>query len=171
VGRFLDLVRERGEVDDTVVVYASDHGEMLGDHGRWGKSTWYTPAVGVPLIASGPGVRSGVVSDALVSLHDLSATFIDYAQAPAMPETDALSLRPLLLGHVETHRDCVISGLADWRLIYDGQHKLISERGEPDTLYDVSEDPWEDRDVAGERPDTARQLRDLLARELPDWVT
>ena len=39
-GRLLDAVAARGELDDTVVVYASDHGEMLGDHGRWGKSTW-----------------------------------------------------------------------------------------------------------------------------------
>ena len=171
VGRFVDLVRERGELDRTVVVYASDHGEMLGDHGRWGKSTWYTPSAGVPLIVSGPGTRLGAVDPALVSLHDLSATFLDYAQAPPLPDMDALSLRPLLEGQVHTPRDCVTSGLADWRLIFDGQHKLVSHRQASDAMYDLTEDAREDRDVAGERPDTVRQLRALLAREIPDWIT
>ncbi|MGH2354538.1 MAG: sulfatase family protein, partial [Chloroflexota bacterium] len=79
VGRFLDAVEARGELDRTLVVYSSDHGEMLGDHNRWGKSTYYQPSAGVPLIAAGPGVREGVTSDALVSLHDLTATFLEHA--------------------------------------------------------------------------------------------
>ena len=60
-GRLLDAVAARGELDDTVVVYASDHGEMLGDHGRWGKSTWREAAVRIPLVIAAPrgGVRRG----------------------------------------------------------------------------------------------------------------
>ena len=104
LGRFLDLVRERGELENTLVVYSSDHGEMLGDHGRWGKSQWYAASVGVPLIVSGPGVRRGIVSEALVSVHDLAATFVDYSRALPMPGMDAQSLRPLLEGKADAHR-------------------------------------------------------------------
>ncbi len=113
VGRMIDLVRQRGEFDNTVIVYSSDHGEMLGDHGRWAKSVWYTPSSGVPLIVSGPGIQSGVCSDALVSLHDLAATFLDYAQAAPLPDADTRTLRGHLEGHSERHRDFVISGLND----------------------------------------------------------
>ncbi|MFH1570341.1 MAG: sulfatase-like hydrolase/transferase, partial [Gemmatimonadota bacterium] len=67
VGRFVEAVAARGEQDRTVVVYASDHGEMLGDHGRWGKSTWHNAAAGVPLIVSVPQAPGGRVSQALVS--------------------------------------------------------------------------------------------------------
>ncbi len=53
MGRFLDAVKQRGELDNTIVIFASDHGEMLGDHNRWGKGTWHTPSTGIPLIAAG----------------------------------------------------------------------------------------------------------------------
>ena len=82
LGIFQDRLRDRGDLDNTVVVYSSDHGEMLGDHGRWGKSVPYQASAGVPLVMAGPGIAQGVRSDALVSLMDLAATFIDYADMP-----------------------------------------------------------------------------------------
>jgi len=164
VGRFLEVVAERGELDNTVVVYSSDHGEMLGDHGRWGKSTWYTPSAGVPLIVRAPGAAGGRVSDALVCLQDLAATFVDYAGATPMPEMEARSLRPLLEGTAARgmHREVAISGLGDWRLIVDGKHKLVVRAGEPDLLFDLAEDPREDRDLASQRPDVAERLGSRL---------
>jgi len=104
VGRFLDAVAARGERDNTLVIYGSDHGEMLGDHNRWAKSIWYQPSVGVPLIVAGPGVRQGMTSDALVSIHDLAATMLDYAGRAPLPGMDSRSFRPVLEGRAETHR-------------------------------------------------------------------
>ena len=158
VGRFVDVVQERGELDNTVIVYSSDHGEMLGDHGRWGKSTWYQPSVGVPCIVNGPGVQQGQVSDALVSLHDLAATFVDYAAAQPMPEMDALSLRNLLEGKAATHREYVLSGLDDWRLVFDGRYKLVIREGDDPILYDLKDDPLEDRNIAAELPEIVERL-------------
>ena len=173
VGRFLEVVAERGELDSTIVVYSSDHGEMLGDHGRWGKSTWYTPSAGVPLVIRAPGAAGGRVSDALVCLQDLAATFLDYTGAVALPDTEARSLRPVLegTGYEQAHRDVAISGLRDWRLVVDGRHKLVVRAGEPDLLFDLVEDPWEDRDLAPERPDVAECLRSRLQAEIPGWET
>jgi len=162
VGRFLDAVEARGERDRTLVVYASDHGEMLGDHGRWGKKTFYQPAVGVPLIVAGPGVQQNHVSDAPVSLHDLSATFLEAASAPPLPGADARSLRPLLTGAADSHRDVVCSGLYDWRLAYDGRHKLVDRPELPPLLFDLQEDPNEDRSIAGDAPSHVERLRRRL---------
>lgn len=167
VGRFLEAVAERGELDNTLVVYASDHGEMLGDHGLWGKSTWCTPSVGVPLLVAGPGVVSGRVSSALVSLHDLAATFLDYAGAPPLPGMDVLSLRELLGGRVAAHRPYVVCGLDQWRLIYDGRYKLVLRAEGAPLLFDLQQDPAEDINLA-DRPEyceVGERLRKALEQE------
>ena len=169
IGRFLEVVRHRGEEEGTVVVYSSDHGEMLGDHNRWGKSIYYQPSAGVPLAVAGPGVREGVESDALVSLHDLAATFLDFAGLPPLPGMDSRSLLPVLTGEAAVHRPHVRSGLARWRLVFDGRHKLVRiapEHGAgPYTLrlFDLTDDPWDTRDVAAERPAEVERLTPLLA--------
>jgi arylsulfatase len=163
VGRLIDAVKARGELDNTLIVYAADHGEMLGDHNRWGKSTWYTPSTGVPLIVAGPGVRQGVVSDALVSLHDLAATFLDYADLNPLPDMDAISLCSLLSGETDAHREHVSCGLDDWRMVFDGRYKLVVKAGEPPILYDIEVDPLEDTNVAAQHPEVVAWLETLLA--------
>lgn len=162
VGRMIDLVKQRGELDNTVIVYSSDHGEMLGDHGRWAKSVWYTPSAGVPLIVSGPGIRSGACSDALVSLHDLAATFLDYARAEPLPDADARTLRDLLEGRCLAHREHVISGLNNWSMIFDGRYKCVTRVDASPILFDIQEDPHELTDVAGTRPHLVGQLVEKL---------
>jgi len=162
VGRMIDLVEQREELDRTLIVYSSDHGEMLGDHGRWGKSVWHTPSSGVPLIVSGPGVRRSVVSDALVSLHDLAATFLDYAGAPPLPDSDARSIRGVVEGHCEDHRNHVVSGLNGWRMVFDGRYKYVTGAGEADLLFDLRQDPRELRNIADARPDIVGRLVALL---------
>jgi arylsulfatase A-like enzyme len=165
VGCYLDLVRQRGELADTLVVYSSDHGEMLGDHGRWGKSTWYAPSTGIPLIVAGPGVQQGLLSDALVSLHDLAATFLEYAEAAPLPDMDALSLCPLLRGHATGHRQVVISGLDGWRMAFDGRFKLVIRSGQPPLLYDLAADPFEDLNISFQEPQVVSRLLSAIERE------
>ncbi len=165
VGRMLEIVDDRGEWDDTLVVYSSDHGEMLGDHDLWGKQTYYHPSVSVPMIIAGPGVREGIVSDALVSLHDLAATFIDYASARTLPDMDSLSLRPVLEGQRESHRAVVVSELDSWRMIFDGRYKLVLEDGAQPLLFDLLEDPSELVNVAGSNGAEVERLTRALEKE------
>jgi arylsulfatase A-like enzyme len=165
VGRMIELVAQRGETDNTIIVYASDHGEMLGDHGRWGKSVWYTPSSGVPLIVSGPGIRSGVQSDALVSLHDLAATLLDYAQAAPLPAADSRTLRGHLEGRCEKHRDYVTSGLNDWNMIFDGHYKCVVGANASPMLFDIQEDPQELMNIADTHPQIVSQLVEKLDSE------
>jgi arylsulfatase A-like enzyme len=188
VGRLLDVVEERGELENTVVVYASDHGEMLGDHGMWYKRSPYRQSVGVPLLVSGPGVEArGVVEDPATTL-DLHATFRDLAGIDT-GENDSRSMRPYLAGETDAHRDVVTSGIYHWRLAFDGRHKLIRgfdpsvnyglDRDDVDVydetaltralaereplLFDLAADPDERRNVAADRPDVFDRLDDALA--------
>lgn len=169
VGRFIAEVERRGELENTLIIYASDHGEMLGDHGLWGKSTWYEPSVGVPLIIAGPGIVPGQRSEALVSLHDLTATMLDYCALPPLPGMDALSLRAVLEGQREHHREFVVGGLDDWRLIVTDRHKLVLRAGQPPLLYDLIADPWEDDNIAPQQPETVAHLQKLLL-EATGWM-
>ena len=165
VGAYLDELRARGDLDHTLVVYSSDHGEMLGDHGLWGKQTYHHPSVGVPLIVAGPGARQGHVSEALVALHDLSATFLDYAGLDPMPGMDGRSLKDVIEGRRTEHRRTVVSALGDWRTIYDGRYKLV-ERGDAEPiLFDLERDPLENVNRAEREVGKVGELRAALEAE------
>lgn len=177
VGIYVDRLRQRGELENTIIVFSSDHGEMLGDHNRWGKNVPYDPSLCVPLIVAGPGVENRR-SDALISLIDVGATFLDYAGAQPTDGMAARSFRPVLEGKADRHRDYVNSGLFHWRLVSDGRYKLVRgfdpkirplggsvPKGSPITyvLYDLQSDPLESRNVADSAPDIVARL----ARYLP----
>ncbi|MBT4096877.1 MAG: sulfatase-like hydrolase/transferase [Gemmatimonadetes bacterium] len=169
VGRFVAAVEARGELDNTIVVYASDHGEMLGDHGRWGKSTWHQASTGVPLIVAGPTVAGSSLCHEPVVLHDLTASFLDWGGAGPLPQMDGQSLRPLLAGQTQSHRAFAVSGLQDFRVVYDGRYKLVSFRDGAEFVFDREIDPWEDVDISKNEPATTARLRAALHSELPAW--
>lgn len=157
-GRFLDEVEARGEMGNTLIVYSSDHGEMLGDHGRFGKGSPYHPSLSVPLVVSGRGMRQCHTCDLPMTTLDLTATFLDYAGLTVPEDMDSRSLKPLLDGQTDEHRDVVLSGLRDWRMAYDGRYKLVRGPGDAVRLFDLDADPWETRDVAGEAPAQVERL-------------
>ncbi|MEM6334126.1 MAG: sulfatase-like hydrolase/transferase [Planctomycetota bacterium] len=165
IGCILDAVEQRGEAGKTLVVLASDHGEMLGDHGRWYKEVPHEPSVHVPLILAGPGVPRGHVRDDLVELIDIGPTLLT---AAGLPVPDHFDARPLPT-HGGTARDHQLLGLKSWQvLVTDDRHKLVvGFDGKPRRLYDLNADPLEQHDLAGTQPDLVdrltRRLRDLTA--------
>ena len=173
IGRYCTFLEETGQRENTLIVYSSDHGEMLGDHGQWGKSCAYHGAVGVPLIIAGPGVRSGQTCRAPATILDLAATFLDWANLPVPRDMDSISLKPILAGTTDRSRTVVQSGLDSWRAVYDGRYKLIRgrngqkapDRRGPFRLYDRENDPGETRNVAGDHPEIVRRLAPLLPAE------
>ncbi len=153
VGELLGVVDERGDRAETVVVFASDHGEMLGDHGRWYKRLPHQSSAGVPLVVSGPGVRSRGIVDQPATVLDLHATFLDYAGVDLNavdPGMDSQSMRPYLAGQTDADdpaegggpRDVVFSGYGSWRLATDGRYKLV--RGYDPEVPVGDGDPWEE---------------------------
>ena len=73
----LHALEKRGMLENTYIIYSSDHGEMLGDHGLYTKSTAYEASLRVPLIVAGPGIEGNRVSDELVELIDVNPTICD----------------------------------------------------------------------------------------------
>lgn len=166
IGAFIFQLRANGLLDSTYIVVASDHGEMLGDRGLWRKSVPYQAAIGVPLLIAGPGVRQGVVSAAPVTTLDLAATFAEIAGASSPLDWDSRSLLPYTKEpDAAAPRGRVRCGLNDWRLVFDGRHKLI-RRPSNTELYDVAADPDERANLADSRPDLVELLSSGLG-EVP----
>jgi len=112
VGRILTTLDELGLSDDTIVVFTSDHGEWLGDHGLVLKGPmFYEGLLRVGMIVKGPGVPAGKVVADPVSTVDLAATFADYAQVENAAARHSSSLRPLMEG--DARRDFAYS---EWKL-------------------------------------------------------
>jgi arylsulfatase len=181
-GRYIDELRQRGDLDNTLIIYSSDHGEMLGDHGLWHKHRPYDASAKVPLVIAGPGVAAQPAVPALVSLIDLAATCLDTAGLGTPASMQARSLRPILEGRSRVHRDVVRSGLGPWRMVRDERYKLI-EGFHPQTplavimgnspgdrpvptprtmLFDLSEDVAEDNDRSAQLPQRVAALRAQL---------
>ncbi len=169
VGLYVGELERRGDLDNTLIVFSSDHGDMLGDHDQWGKSKPRHGSVGVPLIAAGPGVKAGQVCDLPTTTLDLTATFLEAAGLDVPNTMDSRSLMSLFAGEAETHRDVVLSGLNEWRLAYDGRYKLIRDDKGDAILYDMATDPGECVDVLAQFPEaTLRLQRALAAPQTPE---
>ena len=125
LGRLIDRVRERGELDDTVVIFTSDHGEMLGDYNQWQKLSPLQASVGVPLVIAGPGVSAAGRDDAPMTTLDLTASFLEWAGLTPGNDLDSRSLVDYLGGRADRRRELVFSGLSAWRMVTDGRFKLV----------------------------------------------
>ena len=170
IGRVLAALERSGQAGDTLVIYTSDHGEMLGDHGLWTKMNMFEEAVAVPLIAAGPGMAAGAVCDAPVSHVDLQPTILSAHGLAAEAEGGALpgiALQDLAQGgHEERavisefHEAGAITGMfmLRWR-----RWKYVAYPGWPPQLFDLAGDPGEARDVAGD-PAHAEALAACAAR-------
>lgn len=183
VGRILTRLDELGLAKDTIVIFTSDHGEWLGDHGLLLKGPMlYESLMRVGMIARGPGIVRGGVVDEPVSILDLASTFADYADARLALKQHGRSLRPLLEGRRQT-RDFAYGewelNPTPWygaklglRFVRTKQHKLTYEEysgaGE---MYDLSNDPDEMDNLFDDAGYTAvrGELLDMI-RSRPDDV-
>lgn len=172
IARLLDYLDRSGLAENTLVVYTSDNGFFLGDHGLYNKMWMYEPSLRLPLLARLPGrIPPGSVNSGIVSIIDFAATFADYAGAKIPAEFQGQSLRLLLEGKTPDN----------WREVhyyhYYGQfgvpahcgirtrtHKLIyfyDEKGGPVwELFDLSKDPGEMKNLADD-PEQADVLSSL----------
>jgi choline-sulfatase len=164
VGMLMDDLHAAGLRDDTAVIFAADHGEMLGERGLWYKMSFFEPSAAVPLIVSAPGTFRPRRISANVSLLDLVPTFVDLASRERAKvglaerdrvgrlnpdELDGRSLVHLLNGGDATQADAVVAeylaegAVAPVVMIRRAALKFIASPGDPDQLFDLAADPQE----------------------------
>ena len=110
VGRMMKVLEQTGQADNTVVIFMSDHGEMLGDHGIYLKGPYfYDCLIRVPLMIRWPSrYKAGLRSDVLVEMIDLVPTLLEAAGIPVPSGVQGRSLTPVLTGRSANHRDSVL---------------------------------------------------------------
>jgi choline-sulfatase len=144
------------------VVFTSDHGEMLGDHGLFNKSLAYEASLRVPLIVGGPGTAGGRVSDSLVEQIDLDLTLCEVAALDPQPNLNGRPFAPVLGGELTAHRADTVAALGHPRCLRTERYKYIENYNDAAELYDLAEDPAEQRDLAADRRDLCREMRRRL---------
>lgn len=156
-GAMLDALEASGLADDTIVIVTSDHGDMLGERGLWYKMTFFENATRVPLIVHAPKRFAPRRVAGSVSTIDLLPTLVELAggaREAAWPDpVDGRSLVPHLLGdggHDEVFGEYFAEGaIAPIVMIRRGAYKFIHTSVDPDQLFDLSADPLELVNLAG----------------------
>jgi len=170
IGEMLAALEAAGQADNTHVIYTSDHGESLGEHGLFYKQCAYEGSVGVPLILRGPGITAGEACDWPVSLVDLYPTILDMAGLEAEDDCPGTSWLPLLRGETEGRPDWAFSEFHgnffpdDWFMLVRDRFKYVHYVNHAPSLFDIDADPREINDLAArtEYADTLRAFAELL---------
>jgi choline-sulfatase len=178
VGEIMQVLRDTGLSDNTVVVLTADHGEMMGERGMWFKQHFFEWAARVPFIVWAPErFKPGRVSKN-ISLVDMMPTFLDLAAGEKFTDyaapCDGSSLVPALEGNAEQLPDIAISEFAadgstgPSRMVKKGKWKLMWLEGRDTLLYDVEADPLELTNLSGtpEMKEIEAELMDIL---FDDW--
>jgi arylsulfatase A-like enzyme len=175
VGLVIDALERRGVLDNTIIIFASDHGDCLNDHGHSQKWNMFEQSVHVPCIFWGKGIPAGQKVSDLVSLMDIGPTALEFAGVTPHDWMEAQSLTPYFGETAPPRRDCVFAEHArdailtgtefmtmvlceDWKLV----HFVDSDEGQ---LFDLSTDPGE-RHNRWDDPDCMGKKNELISRIL-----
>lgn len=170
VGQILDALERLGLKDNTVVVFMSDHGYQLGEHGQWQKNTLWEQSVRTPMIIRAPRTHGGgKASPRPVELLDLYPTLVDLAGLPAKPDLQGASLRPLLDAPRRDWNRPAYSQVQGGRTVRTDRWRYTEwEAGRLGvSLYDMVADPKELKNLAGDPKHAAvvARMRALLPKE------
>lgn len=154
IGSILAALENRGKKDETLIVFTSDHGEYLGDHGLILKGPWlYESLIRVPLLISGPGLPSGATSDAITESVDLLPTLAELAGVSLPADIQGLSLIPVIKDK-KSHRQSALTsydvydlGLSLKSLVTDEYKLVFSAADSVGILFDLKNDPLEQRNL------------------------
>ena len=182
IGELLTTLEESGLADDTVILFCSDHGDMLGQRGMVQKRTFYEYSSRIVMIASAPAdvlaITPGSVCADPVSIVDVAPTVLDLAGVADWLPMGGRSLMPQILGETEPERTVFcenhVEGVTGCCfMVRQGRYKLNHIHGAETQLFDLEEDPDEWRDLAGraDMRDVEQQLRGLILRRFgPDEI-
>lgn len=161
IGEILDAIERRGELENTVIVHTSDHGEMNGDHGLIYKSNFLNGAVRIPLLVRTPKASgletppTGTICESPVEWIDIGPTLVELAGGELAHRQFGKSLCRVLADTEATHRDFAISEIQGEIMLLNREWKAaVNADGEVYLLFDVQNDPDETHNLAG-KPEVA----------------
>jgi arylsulfatase A-like enzyme len=173
IGRILKALRDGGQLENTIIVFSSDHGLAVGSHGLRGKQSMYEHTIGVPLIMRGPGISKGARLATQCYLRDVFPTLCDLAGIDGPGDRiDGRSLQPALSGEKEQIHPFVVGYFRTFqRMIrYDGwkyieypavdRIQLLHLSEDPDELHDLSDAPQQARTRIGMATTLHRWMKD-----------
>jgi choline-sulfatase len=175
IGQILEALSQNEFSDNTLVIYSSDHGEQVGEHGLWWKQTFYDDSARVPAILAWPGhIDEGIRIDRIISSLDINATMIEALGGPPLPTSRGRSLLPLFRQpdspdweDIAFSEFCTEDGDLQ-RMIRKGPWKLCYYHGQTAQLFNLKEDPREMDDRISD-PGCADITAELTARVLDGW--
>ncbi|MCZ6633816.1 MAG: sulfatase-like hydrolase/transferase [bacterium] len=180
IGQIWKALDRTGQLENTVFIYTSDHGEALGEHGMWYKNNLFENAAHIPLVMAGPGLPKGVKVETPVAHVDLVATLLDLAGAEGETELRGHSLLPVIEGlesshpgwtYTESHSEGNVTGSF---MVRKGDWKYIHFTWYDDLLFNLAEDPGEHHNrIADPGAQEAHlELREILYSQVdPEAVT
>jgi len=166
IGKILSVFDNLAGSENTLVVFWSDHGEMLGDHGCLAKAVFYESSIHIPLVIRWPShVQEGKTCKSLVELIDIYPTLLEAIGTEPSKRCFGRSLWPLLLSPEKHHRDAVFSEISSFGhhnvMVRTPQYKYaVDETGKGYLLYNLVEDPLEQNNLIG-HPKTNQIEQDL----------
>ncbi|RPG55818.1 MAG: DUF4976 domain-containing protein [Flavobacteriales bacterium TMED235] len=172
IGKILKVLGETGHADNTIIIFTSDNGLAVGQHGLLGKQNLYDHSVRVPLIISGPGIKNGVFSESLVYLNDIFPTITDLIGIEKPRTIDGLSLLPILNDPNTSIRNSVFlmyknfqRGIRtrNWKLI-----KYLVDGKKTTQLFEIKKDPLETNNLAND-PKYKNKVEEMTVL-LQEWI-
>lgn len=160
IGRILNSLKESGRLENTIIVFSSDHGLAIGSHGLFGKQNLYEHSMRSPLMIAGPGIPKGQQTSAMCYLLDIFPTLGELAGVSAPSGSEGRSLTPVLVDPTKTYRSCILTAYANtqrairddrWKLVVFPQinkTQLFDLQSDPDEMHDLSNDPKHKQELA-----------------------
>ncbi len=176
IGEILKTLKRRGTLDNTLIIFTADHGDMMGAHERLGKVVFYEESARIPLLARWPGqIPAGLRTPVLTTLHDVYATMVDAAGGQMAAGAHGKSWLPVCRGETDTLHDAIFSevGTGDKQnyMVRAGEYKYW-RWGRHEALFHLTDDPYEQHNLAGckeaEMQRVLVEMRQRLADFLPE---
>lgn len=170
IGRILEVLERTGQRDNTIVIFASDHGLAMGSHGLRGKQNMYEHTINVPLIFAGPGIPANQIRRAQCYLRDLFPTTCELSGVPVPESVQGQSLVPVIEGRQEELYPFIVGYFGDdQRMIRDDRWKYIwYPQIDHEQLFDLKSDPDELNNLAASTHHA--DMRSELRQQLLKWL-
>ena len=146
VGEIISTLREKKLLDNTIIVFATDHGDYLGDHNLIGKASFYESAWHIPLLVRLPGKDGDISCNELVEVKDITATLISLVGLDIPDHMDSIPLPGLGISN-NCNRERIFGLLSDGWCVFDGTWKLVKYSNGEILMFNLRDDPQEQKNL------------------------